>query len=70
MASVQAEEILIFKHTEIPESAFCIPSSFNSYRSQNVLFKLHSIVFGNIFERNSFLKLSDFDTLSSRLRSS
>lgn len=65
MASVQAEEILIFKHTEIPESVFSIPSSFNDYRSQNVLFKLHSTVFGHIFECISFLKLSDFDTQAS-----
>lgn len=62
MASVQAEEILIFKQTEIPESVCYIPSSFNGYGSQKALFKLHSTVFGHIFECNSSLKLSDFDT--------
>lgn len=62
MASVQADEILIFKQTEIPESVFYIPSSFNGYGSQKVLFKLHSTVFGHIFECNNSLKLSDFDT--------
>lgn len=62
MASVQAEEILIFKLTKMPESGFYIFSSFSGYGCLKVLFKLHSTVFRSVFECNSSLKLSDFDT--------
>lgn len=50
------------QHTEMPESGFYIPSSFDGYGGQKVLFKLHSAVFGHTFECNSSLKLSVFDT--------
>lgn len=65
MASVWAEEILIFKHIEMPESGFYILSSFSGYGGQKVLLKLHSAAFRHIFECNSSLKLSDFDTQAS-----
>lgn len=62
---MQAEEILVLKHTEMPESGFYASSSLTGYGCLRVLFKLHSTVFRSIFECSGSLKLSGFDTEAS-----